>query len=163
MLENDFMLDCNHNKRMLFLHSCLGAFGKRLSLGILSNKANIQHYEVLYRKSVENYNTYKEITEKDKKLAELEKEISVRGIRISRLAFSDINVTNPADYGFDWEILRNQILERDDYTCRNQDARCNGPLQIHHIRPLSKGGTNKSDNLMTLCKYHHSLKHDHMR
>lgn len=162
-IDNKFISDCKSNNRLLYMHLFIGELIRLCSFGIYSNKANIQHYRTLYRQSIDNYNTYKKIMEKDKELSDLEKEITIRGVRISRMAFSDLSVANPAHYGFDWEILRNKVLERDNYTCCKQDARCNGPLQIHHIRPLSKGGTNNINNLITLCKYHHSLKHEHMR
>ena len=84
-------------------------------------------------------------------------------MRISEHTFSDMPVVDKADYGFNWENLREQILTRDNYECRESDERCLGPLQIHHIVPLSKGGSNEMNNLKTLCFYHHSLKHRHMR
>ena len=32
-------------------------------------------------------------------------------------------------------------------------------LEIHHIRPLSKGGTNHPTNLVLLCSGHHNVQH----
>lgn len=58
--------------------------------------------------------------------------------------------------------LRIKILERDNYTCKN----CNKSgkdikLHIDHIIPRSKGGTNETDNLQTLCKECNLLKKDY--
>lgn len=49
-----------------------------------------------------------------------------------------------------------QIMERDAFTCRKCEhllSAGSGPdqLQVHHILPRRAGGTNKDDNLLTLC------------
>ena len=31
--------------------------------------------------------------------------------------------------------------------------------EVHHIKPLSEGGTHDAENLISLCKYHHSKIH----
>ena len=85
------------------------------------------------------------------------------GVRVSRHIFADVPVLGAADYGIDWEGVRDLVLARDDYECQETDGYCRGPLQIHHIIELSRGGTNNLDNLVTLCFYHHCLKHDHMK
>lgn len=33
-------------------------------------------------------------------------------------------------------------------------------LHVHHIRPVSEGGTDEADNLTTLCFGHHQLRHE---
>jgi hypothetical protein len=47
---------------------------------------------------------------------------------------------------------------RDDFKCRvcGQSEK----LQIHHIKPTSKGGTDRLSNLMTLCETHHWQHHN---
>lgn len=51
---------------------------------------------------------------------------------------------------------RKDILERDNHTCQlcfgmvSQDLPGNG-LEVHHIIPRSKGGSNNIQNLITLC------------
>ncbi len=57
--------------------------------------------------------------------------------------------------------LRNEILERNGFTCQRCGAGPGDPdpitpsrkarLQIDHIRPLTQGGTNDPDNLRVLC------------
>lgn len=42
---------------------------------------------------------------------------------------------------------------RDNHTC--QDCKCTGNLVVHHITPISQGGTNNLDNLKTVCKKCH--------
>ena len=32
--------------------------------------------------------------------------------------------------------------------------------QIHHIVPVSEGGRSTSENLVTLCYFHHDMQHD---
>ena len=89
--------------------------------------------------------------------------IVLDGVRVSKHIFADVPVLGAADYGIDWGQIRDLVLARDDYECQEADGYCRGPLQIHHIVPLSRGGANDLDNLVTLCFYHHCLKHDHMK
>lgn len=57
----------------------------------------------------------------------------------------------------EWKALREQVKARDGYQCRNCGrARL---LDVDHIRPLSKGGSNEMANLQTLCRPCHEAKH----
>ncbi len=60
----------------------------------------------------------------------------------------------------DWELLRRQIFERDNYQCQitgciNRDTN----LECHHIESIATGGTNDEENLVTLCMFHHACQH----
>lgn len=75
-----------------------------------------------------------------------------------------------------WTDFRLQIIRRDGYRCVNcgrtgrfprrrrawwEPFRPEGPrigLQVDHILPLSRGGTNNPANLQTLCKSCHDTK-----
>ena len=50
--------------------------------------------------------------------------------------------------------LRFEILKRDDYRCQmcGVTAKDGATLEIDHITPVSKGGTNDADNLQVLCR-----------
>jgi rubredoxin len=50
--------------------------------------------------------------------------------------------------------LRFEILKRDDYRCQmcGVTAKDGATLEIDHIYPVSKGGTNEPDNLQVLCR-----------
>ena len=89
--------------------------------------------------------------------------IKIEGIRISKNAFADFSRIGAEGYPKDWKNLREIVLNRDNYNCQEMDKLCDGPLQIHHIISLSNNGSNNINNLVTLCLYHHSQKHDHMR
>jgi 5-methylcytosine-specific restriction endonuclease McrA len=57
---------------------------------------------------------------------------------------------------YSWRSIRQEILGRDNYTCR----KCNGifpssRLHIHHIRPVSEGGDSRPENLITECEECH--------
>ena len=56
----------------------------------------------------------------------------------------------------DWERLRAEVFARDGGKC----VRCGSTEDLHcdHILELANGGTNDIDNLMTLCRSHHSAK-----
>jgi len=57
----------------------------------------------------------------------------------------------------DWYEISDRIRKRDGYKC----AICGSKkeLEVHHIVPLSKGGTSREDNLITLCRRCHSKCH----
>lgn len=67
---------------------------------------------------------------------------------------------------------RNHILRRDDYTCQkcgefhrkiNENGiplpTTDGELDVHHIIPVSEGGTDAPDNLITWCRKCHKEWH----
>ena len=56
-----------------------------------------------------------------------------------------------------WERLRRQVLDRDGRRC--QQCGGVGKFEIHHLIPLSKGGTNDLGNLTTLCRSCHINAH----
>jgi 5-methylcytosine-specific restriction endonuclease McrA len=60
-------------------------------------------------------------------------------------------------YPPDWDERRRLVGDRDHGSC----AECGvgGTLHLHHIRPLSQGGTNRLDNLSLLCAYCHREAH----
>lgn len=63
--------------------------------------------------------------------------------------------------GRKWEILREQVLEEQDYKC----IRCNSKqskkrkLVVHHKIPVIDGGTHERDNLEGVCLKCHAVKH----
>lgn len=48
--------------------------------------------------------------------------------------------------------LRQEIFERDGYTCVNCGSTKKESLEIDHIKPISKGGKTEPGNLQTLCR-----------
>ena len=68
-------------------------------------------------------------------------------------------------YPDNWDELRRKVYSRDDYTCQDCGTqggkRGNVEVHAHHITPLSEGGSNKIDNLITLCDSCHNQQHDH--
>jgi len=50
----------------------------------------------------------------------------------------------------EWRVIRQSILERDDYSCAIC-KRVGGKLEIHHIVSRKRGGADHPDNLITLC------------
>jgi 5-methylcytosine-specific restriction endonuclease McrA len=137
---------------------------KLLSFGILNSDEKVRDFEDFLQKHILLERNFRAAIDScsnlDKEWEEVE---NIRGIRISKNTFADFKATNAEGYPQDWDDLRMEILQRDDFKCQEGDERCSGPLQIHHIIPLSRGGSNNPENLVTLCLYHHSLKHEHMR
>jgi len=57
-------------------------------------------------------------------------------------------------------ILRHEVFHRDKYRCKECGATNNETqLEVDHIKPVSKGGTNDLHNLQTLCKKCNRSKH----
>ena len=56
--------------------------------------------------------------------------------------------------------LRHEVFKRDGYRCRECGAsKEETSLEIDHILPVAKGGTNDIDNLQTLCRECNRMKH----
>ena len=53
----------------------------------------------------------------------------------------------------EWQELRRQILQRDNYMCQHCDNTNN--LEVHHLQARHKGGTDDLANLITLCENCH--------
>jgi 5-methylcytosine-specific restriction endonuclease McrA len=53
--------------------------------------------------------------------------------------------------------IRSQVLLRDNFRC--QECNFYKHLEVHHIVPRSKGGTDDPSNLVTLCQRCHAKKH----
>jgi len=51
------------------------------------------------------------------------------------------------------------VLQRDAYKCQYGKGKCSKILHVHHIIFRSNGGTDKPENLITLCKIHHDALH----
>jgi 5-methylcytosine-specific restriction endonuclease McrA len=56
----------------------------------------------------------------------------------------------------EWAWLRREILKRDQSRCQICGSTTN--LQVDHITPISKGGSNSPRNLWTLCADCHTRK-----
>lgn len=67
------------------------------------------------------------------------------------------NIEHRERYGYQWRKLRALFLSRNPLCemCRHE-GRFTDATEVHHIKPLSEGGTNNIENLMALCKSCHS-------
>jgi len=59
---------------------------------------------------------------------------------------------------------KHAVHRRDEGRCTHRDVtgkRCNQDrwVEIHHVVPVSLGGSNDPENLTTLCSFHHDLVH----
>lgn len=62
------------------------------------------------------------------------------------------------EYPDDWEDRRKQVLERDEYECQRCGA-ADETLHVHHITPISEGGSHDLSNLEALCESCHAQEH----
>jgi 5-methylcytosine-specific restriction endonuclease McrA len=60
---------------------------------------------------------------------------------------------DPASY----EVLRQQVLRRDDWRCQSCGTMSN--LEVHHRQFRSHSGPDTEENLITLCTRCHTLIH----
>jgi hypothetical protein len=61
-------------------------------------------------------------------------------------------------YPDNWDEIREAVKDRDHHRCTQCDA-VDVELHVHHIVPLSRGGANDWDNLVTLCDICHKEEH----
>ena len=54
------------------------------------------------------------------------------------------------------DVVRPRIFERDGWRCRECGKAAR--LEVDHVIPLHKGGTNLDDNLQSLCRKCHRRK-----
>ncbi len=54
---------------------------------------------------------------------------------------------------------RKRVFARDRHQCQSPGCGNTRFLEVHHIKPRSKGGTNHEGNLTTLCSACHRLEH----
>lgn len=76
----------------------------------------------------------------------------------------------PGRINFERQRIPAQILHevhlRDQHQCAHVNSigvRCTSRrwIDIHHLKPVARGGTNEVENLMTLCREHHLQMHVH--
>jgi len=58
---------------------------------------------------------------------------------------------------------RRAVLARDGHQCRTRGCNAKHFLEVHHIVPRNRGGTNDEANLITLCSSCHRLNHESPR
>jgi hypothetical protein len=56
--------------------------------------------------------------------------------------------------------LRRQVLARDRHRCVVSGCRNARNIEVHHIHFKSRGGSNKMENLITMCTGHHTMLHE---
>ena len=83
---------------------------------------------------------------------------------VSRSRNKNVNLEETLDAVLDIYLTsrkskNKKVLARDQFKCQSPGCSHTRYLQVHHIQPKSKGGSNQTENLMTLCQYHHQKVH----
>jgi rubrerythrin len=99
---------------------------------------------------------YSSISPAQKRANALERKASDEMKKIAR----EMRIDKQEEYIELWSRIRQQVLDRDGYSCQMCGMAKTSKLHIHHIMKKSKGGTDHLDNLITLCPSCHS-KADH--
>ncbi|HPF71954.1 MAG TPA: HNH endonuclease, partial [Candidatus Krumholzibacteria bacterium] len=55
---------------------------------------------------------------------------------------------------------RRQVLARDRHRCQSPGCHRRHYLEVHHVTPRARGGTNEASNLVTLCASCHRVWHE---
>src|SRR5688572_1405021 len=70
--------------------------------------------------------------------------------------------TTDRGYGWQWQQLRTQILERDCYLCQCSECKASGRVllasQVDHVMPKSQGGSDDASNLAAVSVECHKRK-----
>jgi hypothetical protein len=68
-------------------------------------------------------------------------------------------------YPDNWDEIATKIRQRDSYMCQNcgktGGPRGNAELHVHHVQPISRGGSHHPNSLMILCWRCHNSQHAH--
>lgn len=96
----------------------------------------------------------------------IEDSVPVAGTPSDTTKQSSTSHESASGYPDDWELRRQGVFERDDWTCQSCDVE-SGPtagveLHAHHIEPIADGGSDELENLLTLCKDCHRKLHGHI-
>lgn len=70
------------------------------------------------------------------------------------------------EYPEDWDEIRKAVLKRDNYTCQRCKTYYGSKrymLTVHHKVALSRGGSSRKSNLVTLCRNCHREEHPHLQ
>ena len=87
--------------------------------------------------------------------------VNVTEERVLRVPEAPSDYEIPAGYPTNWHELRRMVYRRDNYRCRNCD-RDDLTMHCHHVVPITRGGSHKLGNLVTLCEDCHVAVHPHM-
>jgi len=117
---------------------------------IAQDKIPMQIYAYRCRKCWTNYTTNYTVEEYEES-----KFCWERGTLLQKPAYW--NSFSCEKYPTNWNELRKQALERAGYRC--EQCGRTGRLHVHHIIPVSEGGSHDLSNLMVLCPHCHSKMH----
>jgi 5-methylcytosine-specific restriction endonuclease McrA len=56
--------------------------------------------------------------------------------------------------------VRAAVLARDRHRCATPGCRSTHFLEVHHVKPRRQGGSNRAENLITLCSRCHGFIHE---
>lgn len=57
-----------------------------------------------------------------------------------------------------WKYLRAIVIAKDNARCQVTGCPSRLELHVHHMLPVSEGGTHAPSNLVSLCDFHHALE-----
>lgn len=97
--------------------------------------------------------------------------IPVQNIIVESAEFDIHKLKNPNVWGVEYQNgegkgfynVKQAVLSRDKYACQICGEK-QGKFEVHHIIPKSQGGSNRMENLTTLCsECHHKVHNDELK
>ncbi|HHW11260.1 MAG TPA: HNH endonuclease [Firmicutes bacterium] len=88
-------------------------------------------------------------------------EVVVEDVQIDTQKLMNPNIKGvqyQGGFSKDYYNLREAVLYRDNHSCRICDEK-SVRLEVHHIQPRESGGTDRAENLITLCQPCHEAVH----
>ena len=79
---------------------------------------------------------------------------------ITSRTFKDNRYAKEPSSENDWPTARKERLKLDRHKCTECGSK--ESIEVHHVIPRSRGGSNAISNLLTLCDVHHQQKHRHL-
>jgi len=101
--------------------------------------------------SVDSEEIHKVINSYQSQSKTISRQLSKTNVILS--SYYDYYLTYPPD----WRERKEQVIHRDGQRCRSCGS--GYQLHLHHLKPLSKGGSNQISNLVLLCEACHSKEH----
>jgi 5-methylcytosine-specific restriction endonuclease McrA len=89
---------------------------------------------------------------------------SYNGYGVARIVRNSYNTQNGFSVKSGWWTIRAAVIKRDKGFCVPcfRKKLVVKAVEVHHLIPLSRGGTTTMANLISLCKVCHDARHNHL-
>lgn len=144
----DVVEQCGRDAANVFMAACILGEGKPMPFAQVAFSLQMNYQEIKSHIASLDEAGFVVRERKSVPIAKIGSDVTVMG---SVETVCPVGINYVARLSADsWGILRSEVFERDDYTCRYCGDR-GVTLECDHVVPISKGGTNELGNLVTAC------------